>query len=79
MEEIRTEIIEETAIEAAESVVEGGGLGLGVKLGIGLGGAALIGFAVYKLGKFVKSKKDAKKEAEEAGEDSVEESVEEAK
>ena len=79
MEEIRTEIMEEAAMDVAESVVETGGLDLGVKIGIGLGGAALIGFAAYKLGKFVKSKKDAKKAAEEAEVDSVEESVEEAK
>lgn len=79
MEEIRTEIIEETAMDVAESVVEGGGLGLGAKAGIIVGVVTLAGLAAYGITTFVKKKKNAKNEAEEAGEDSVEESVEEAK
>lgn len=79
MENIKTEIIEETAMDVAESVVETGGLGAVAKVGIVAGGMALVGLAAYGISKFVKKKKNAKNEAEEAGEDSVEESVEEAK
>lgn len=78
MEEIRTEIMEEAAMGVAESVVEGGGLGLFTKAGIIVGAVALTGLTVFGITKFVKNKKNAKNE-EEAVEDSVEESVEEAK
>ena len=79
MEEIRTEMVKEMAKEAAESVVENGGLGLGTKVVIAIGGATLFVLTGLGIKKLVKKDKNAKEAAEGADEDSVEESVEEAK